>query len=73
MMNETERGTYYATPEQLKRAQRRYRIRVLKKFLRQFKQDVQNATVIELTRDLKDLGIDPAALFQVGANVLADV
>ena len=73
MMNETERGTYYATPEQLKRAQRRYRIRELKKFLRQFKQDVQNATVIELTRDLKDLGIDPAALFQVGANVLADV
>jgi hypothetical protein len=66
LMNETNNGSYYAEPEEIKTAQRRYRTREIKKFLRNFKKELQNAIVIELTRDLSDLGIQPEALFEVG-------
>lgn len=62
-------GTYYANEDQVKHANRKYRIRELKMFLRKWKKDLQNATIIELTQDLEDLGIDRAALFQVDALV----
>ena len=62
--NETSNGSIYASPQQLATAQRKHRTRTLKKFLREVKRDLQNATIIELSRDLKDLDIDAAALFQ---------
>jgi hypothetical protein len=66
LMNETADGSYYATPDQIRDAQRRYRTREIKKFLRNFKKDLQNAIVIELKSDLADLGIKQEALFQLG-------
>ncbi len=65
-MNETNNGSYYATPEQVKIAQRKHRTRELKKFLQSLKKDVQNATVIELEEDLAFHGIEKAALFEFG-------
>ena len=65
-MNETQNGSYYATAEEIERAQRLYRTRKIKKFLRHFKKDLQNAIVIELGSDLQDVGIQPNALFEVG-------
>jgi protein-arginine kinase activator protein McsA len=67
LMNETANGSYYASTRQLVVAQRKYRTQKLKKFLRANKKDLQNATIIELKKDLDDLGIDPAALFNLGA------
>ena len=69
LMNETRNGSYYATEEEIIQAQRRYRTREIKKFLQQFKKEVQNATIIELTNDLDDLGIDPASLFEFGGEL----
>jgi hypothetical protein len=66
LMNETRNGTYYATEEEIENAQRRYRTRQIKQFLRNYKKKEQNAIVIELNEDLKDLGIDPEALFEFG-------
>jgi len=66
LMNETDNATYFASPEQITKAQKKYRTRELKKFLRKFKKDKQNAIVIELQRDLADLGIKAEALFEVG-------
>ena len=66
LMNTTPDSSYYATEEQVKDAQRQYRTRELKKRLKEFKKDIQNAIVIELTNDLKDLGIKPEALYLVG-------
>jgi len=65
LMNETNNGSYYATPDEIQRAQRRYRTRTIKKFLRNFKKDLQNAIVIELTQDLRDVGIQPESLLEV--------
>lgn len=69
-MNLTRNASYYADQAIIKEAQKRYRIKKLKQFLRsdsnKFKKDVQNAIIIELKRDLEDLGIDPKALFDVG-------
>ena len=67
-MNLTPNGSYYADPDIIREAQRRYRVKKLKHFLRsgEYKKDVQNSIVFHLTRDLKDLGVDPAALFDVG-------
>ena len=65
-MNETANGSYYATAEQIKDAQKRYRTREIKKFLRKHKKNLQNAIVIELERDLQDLGIHQEALFELG-------
>ena len=65
-MNETRNGSYFASAEEIERAQRLYRTRNLKKFLRQFKKDLQNAIVIELEVDLQDVGIQADALFEVG-------
>jgi hypothetical protein len=67
-MNLTVNGSFYADSDLIKEAQKRYRIKKLKHFLRggQYKKDVQNAIIIELTQDLKDVGIDPKALFDVG-------
>ena len=67
-MNLTTNGSYYADALVIKEAQRRYRIKRLKLFLRsgEYKKDVQNAIIFKLSADLKDLGIDPAALFDVG-------
>lgn len=66
LLNDTATGSYYATPEQIRHAQKMYRTREIKKFLRKHKKNLQNAIVIELGRDLKDLGILPEALFELG-------
>ena len=66
LMNETDDGSYYATPEQIHDAQRRYRTREIKRFLRKHKKDLQNAIVIELQKDLEDLDIKQEALFELG-------
>lgn len=67
IMNETRTGSYYATEEEIKAAQRRYRTRELKKFITTLgKKEEQNATIIELQDDLNELGIEPAALFELG-------
>ena len=67
-MNLTANGSYYADAPVIREAQRRYRVKRLKQFLRsgEYKKEVQNAIVFTLSADLKDLGIDPAALFDVG-------
>ena len=100
--NLTTNGSYYATPEQIREGQRRFRVKQLKKFFeeKQMKQRIRNvlaldfpalhrsgglafhqqfgsnksklimisseATIIELGRDLDDLGVEPAALFNFG-------
>jgi hypothetical protein len=67
LMNETNNGSYYATDEEVKRGQRRYKTREIKIFLQtQGKKEVQNAIVIELAKDLHDVGIQPDALFELG-------
>ena len=66
LMNETANGSYYAEPQEIVNAQRRYRTRELRKYLQKFKKEIQNAIVIELERDLGDLDIKPAALFEFG-------
>ncbi len=71
LMNETRNGSYYANANEVKVAQRRYRTRELKKFLQKFKKEEQNATIIELQDDLKDLDIDPASLFEFGSDLRA--
>jgi vancomycin permeability regulator SanA len=66
-MNLTRNGSYYADPDIIKEAQKRYRIKKLKLFLRSgYKKNEQNAIIFELQADLKDMGIDPKALFDVG-------
>ena len=65
-MNDTPDASYYATPEQIQDAQRRYRTREIKKFIRQHKKEVQNAIVIELKQDLEDLDIKQEALLELG-------
>lgn len=67
-MNQTPNGNYSASPAQLKDAQRMYRVKILRGFLRApgLKKRVQNAIVLELESDLRDLGVDPAALLEVG-------
>jgi hypothetical protein len=67
-LNETMDGSYYATPEQMKTGQRRYRTKTLKQFLRKLKKDEQDATIIELESDLEDHGISKAVLFQIAAG-----
>lgn len=64
--NRTRNGSYYANAQQIEAAQRRLRIKQLKKFLRGFKKEKQNAIVFELARDLASHGIDRAALLSVG-------
>eukprot|EP00439_Symbiodinium_sp_Y106_P076235 s87_g15.t1 len=66
--NLTENGSYYADERIIREAQRRYRIKRLKQFFQnnKFNQRLRNAVVIELNKDLDDLGIDPAALFDFG-------
>ena len=66
LMNETQNGSYYAQKEEIKLAQRRYRTREIKRFLRKFKKEEQNAIIIELKSDLQDLDINPASLFEFG-------
>jgi len=66
LMNETNNGSYYATEEQIKVAQRKHRTRELKKFLQKCKKDVQNATIHELKADLDYHEIPQAALFEFG-------
>jgi hypothetical protein len=65
-MNETAGAGYFATPEQVRDAQKRYRTREIKRFLQRFKKDLQNEIVIELQRDLADLSIRQEALFELG-------
>ena len=67
ILNVTDNGSYYANADQIKRGQRAYRIRTMKKFVRRYKKAVQNAIIIELSQDLEDLDIDPSALFDVGS------
>ncbi|CAB9528797.1 expressed unknown protein [Seminavis robusta] len=64
--NESSNGSYFASKDEIKRGQRKYRTKQLRKFLRQHKKEIQNATIIELQKDLADLDIDPAALFEFG-------
>jgi hypothetical protein len=66
LMNETAGAGYFATPEQVRDAQKRYRTREIKRFLQRFKKDLQNEIVIELQRDLADLSIRQEALFELG-------
>lgn len=69
-MNLTAVGSFYADKNAIKDAQRRYRVKALKKFLRSgaFKtSELQNAIVLELSRDLSQLGIDVGALLQFAA------
>ena len=66
LMNETRNGSYYATEEEIINAQRRYRTRQIKQFLRSYKKNEQNAIIIELNDDLRDLEIDSEALFEFG-------
>ncbi|CAM9121551.1 unnamed protein product [Heterosigma akashiwo] len=66
LMNETPNSTFYANPEQIANAQRRYRTVELKKTLQKFKKDLQNAIIIELAQDLHDVNIKPEALFEFG-------
>jgi inorganic pyrophosphatase len=67
-MNETPQASYYANVEEIENAQKHFRTREIKKFLQQFKKEEQNATIIDFQRDLKDLGIDPASLFEFGGE-----
>lgn len=68
--NTTANGSYYANAAEIKEAQRRYRVKRLKKFLREQKgREIQNAIIIELGPDLNDLGVDPAALFDFGVLI----
>merc|ERR1712046_283158 len=64
--NLTTSGIDCAEAPVIKDAQRRHRIRKLKPWLRKHKQREQNAIIAELQKDLVDLGIDPAALFNFG-------
>ena len=66
LMNTTPDGSYYADKERVREAQRQYRTRELKKYLCKFKKDKQNAIVIELKTDLKDVNIQAEALYEVG-------
>eukprot|EP00954_Amorphochlora_amoebiformis_P015106 1183563-Amorphochlora_amoeboformis.AAC.1 len=68
--NLTESSSYYATDEEIRLGQRRYRIRKLKHYLGKLKKDVRNATVAELKRELEDLGIKQEALFEFGNALL---
>jgi hypothetical protein len=72
-MNQTPDGSYYASEQQIKDAQRRYRLKTLKQFLRsgEFKGTrLQNAIVLELTTDLSELGIDAGALLHFKVDEL---
>jgi hypothetical protein len=66
LLNETSNGSFYATPDEVAKAQRRYRTRKLKIEIRRHKKDLQNAIIIELKTDLKDLQIRVEALFEFG-------
>ena len=66
LLNERATGSYYATPEQIEDAQKRYRTREIKRFLMSYKKNLQNAIVIELEQDPKDLEIKQEALFELG-------
>ena len=66
LMNDTDDGSYYATAEQIHDAQKRYRTREIKRFLKKYKKNLQNAIVIELEKDLMDLEIKREALFELG-------
>ena len=66
LMNETANGSYYAQPESIREAQKRYRTPKLKTFLRKHKKNLQNAIVIELKEDLESLDIKQEALFELG-------
>ena len=71
-MNETSSGSFYASSDEIARAQRRYRTRKLKNNLKKYKKELRNAIVIELGPDLHGVGIQPDALFEVG-NLHSDV
>jgi hypothetical protein len=60
--SEISHGTYYASPEEIARAQRLCRTREIQICLRQHKKTLQNAIVIELVPDLNDIGIRPGFL-----------
>ena len=70
LMNETDNGSYYAKPDSIREAQKRYRTRKLKTFLRKHKKNIQNAIIIELKDDLASLDIKQEALFELG-NLMA--
>jgi hypothetical protein len=59
-----ERSGTSPTEEEIENAQRRYRTRQIKQFLRNYKKNEQNAIVIKLNEDLKDLSIGPEAMFE---------
>ncbi|CAE7839664.1 hypothetical protein AK812_SmicGene31100 [Symbiodinium microadriaticum] len=67
--NLTENRSFFANERIIREAQRRYRIKRLEQFFQsnKFNQRLRNAVVIELSKDLDDLGIDPAALFDFGS------
>jgi flagellar hook-basal body complex protein FliE len=62
-LNPTTNGSFYADTDQIHAAQKRYRIKEMKRFLRTgHNKAEQNAAVLELQQDLQDLKIDPASL-----------
>jgi len=65
-LNHTPDGNYFLSEEALPAAHSRYRVKVLKKFLDPKKKDLQNAIVMELAVDLRQLNIDPHGLFDFG-------
>lgn len=70
--NTTDNSSYYASEVEIKHAQRRFRIKRMKEFLAPLRKEIQNATVLELTKDLNDVNIDPAALLDFG-NMQAEL
>ena len=70
-LNPTPNGSYYADADQIRAAQKRHRIKEMKKFLRTgHNKAEQNAAVLELQQDLQDLKIDPALLLNLGGAEL---
>ena len=59
-MNRHNKGSYYANPDEIVDAQKFYRTRQLKKFLRRHNKDLQDRIMNELLDDLFDLNIDEA-------------
>lgn len=61
-MNENK--THHANAEEIRKGQIKYRTKALKEVLSSHKKDVQDATILELQKDLADLGINHTTLTQ---------
>ncbi|CAB9529081.1 expressed unknown protein [Seminavis robusta] len=59
-----ENGTHHANAQELQRGQKKYRTKKLKEVLGKQGHDIQHATILELQRELADLGISQEAILQ---------